>query len=228
MDTAKPIELTNTPLESRPTWFSLPGLPRIQCDAVALCPSPTPATQITMTSAGSGSLAAIDPTGNVWAWNNVGQWVNLHAHCDHLTADYGDLLCSTGTQRHLIYDYAASEFGTTGTTWSLVTNSTIPIVQIVSSSDDVYRQYGFVFAGQLSAQDSYGEHYTGSEFASFSLYYNGYYGGIQQQGPLQEWWINPSDAFQSWNETPPVGRLVSGGAVFATNCSGLTSTCASF
>lgn len=109
-----------------------------------------------------------------------------------------------------------------------------PAVQILANSEDNYggNIWGWVQAGELMMHDEWGgETLSGSEFVVFGHNYNGWYGGFQNlstsSGP-EEWWFNQYDYLYSWNESGPLGRLVSGGYVYATECSGMSTTCASF
>jgi hypothetical protein len=223
MDTAQQVQYAVTGSTS---WYELPFLPSVECASGVACPSPTPITRLVMTSAYGGSWAATDPTGEVWGWTGT-SWANLNLRCDDLTAYNGDLLCSTGTLRHLIYDYPASHFQNGGG-WTLFQNVTYPIVQLVSSPDDTLGQYGWIQGGEQILYDNLGNIYNGSEFASFSETDSPYKGGIQQQSSLIEWWLNSSNQRSGWGESGPVGCLVSGAAVYSTYCSGLTSTCSYF
>jgi hypothetical protein len=194
-----------------------------------LCPYPTPVTQVTLTSAPAGAIVVIDPTGQVWAYAfQLGSWVVLHAHCDQVTAYGEDLLCSTGVTRRYIYDYAGSQFGTAGTTWTFQQYVADPIVQIVSSSDNS-QTYGWVQAGELELWGNQRDAYEGTEFASFATTYDGWQSRYESLQPLREYWYDESNGYvYYWNDTGPVGRLVSGKYIYGTSCSSMTSTCATF
>lgn len=203
------------------SWNSLPVLNI----TVANYPNPMPLTSVMVADASGGAVAVTAATGEVYAWDwNAGAWVDLQGNCDHVLADGSDLLCTSLSSRHAIYDYAGYQFGTTGTTWTRLASTSYPMVQIVTSPE-LAAYFGVIPAGTMNLYFATNNEVAvgaigasglewGTSFASGATFFDASY-----SSQYVDSWTYASSV---WSDTgsAAIGRLASGKYEFATYCSG--------
>jgi hypothetical protein len=110
------------------TWYSLPPLPDGR------------ATGVIAANVDGGAVVATDVYGQPWAWDwndGSGAWVVIGGAGSQFAAFNGNLLGLTSNSA-AVYEYAGSQFGTTGQSWSFVASTSSQFAQIVSGPDGTH------------------------------------------------------------------------------------------